>query len=317
MSDDDDEFVRSFLARHRGNPLLKQYYALISRPGRHCEPWHALGQRLHIADSCAWAICDEDIEVRGPIGPIELAPRNALLRETAGWIENATPFLWSCETERIADAAPLPKHIISPNVLPAASMFWTFETATFAKLEKGYVQANCCAIRHDPAANGLMIFFDQCEVDALDEPVKQWNFGAITVTYGSTWPDDFQGSTEWLEGIGRLLKRCAFLNSPYVDKAKARLARHYRRQMERAGEPPEKVEEEVRVVKLRREVKERTTKAAEHSGAVEWQHHWWVSGHYRAQWYPHEEAHRVIWIAPYLKGPTDKPFLEKVYAVVR
>src|SRR5215475_5461194 len=218
--------------------------------------------------------------------------------------------------EQVADAAPLPKHTISPNALPAPAMFWTFETASVAKEGDHYIEANFTAIRHD--GEGIMLFFDQFEVTQRGEPVKQWNFGAFTIHYGQTWPYDFQKAPgDWPDGVGRFLKRCACLSSPYINKDKVRLAHHHRRQLERSGEPPEKVEETVSVVKLRREVKEAVKRSGQPASAVEWQHQWWVSGHYRAQWYPHEEAHKVIWIAPYIKGPEDKPILEKMYAVVR
>lgn len=46
-------------------------------------------------------------------------------------------------------------------------------------------------------------------------------------------------------------------------------------------------------------------------------HRWMVSGHLRAQWYPSEQAHHVIWIAPHLKGPDDAPLLTHAYKVAR
>lgn len=40
---------------------------------------------------------------------------------------------------------------------------------------------------------------------------------------------------------------------------------------------------------------------------VDWRHRWIVDGHWRNQWYPSLGAHRQIWIAPFVKGPEDKP----------
>lgn len=62
---------------------------------------------------------------------------------------------------------------------------------------------------------------------------------------------------------------------------------------------------------------------------VEWQHRWYVRGHWR--WQHVSEHHELaepdgeggyrarIWIRPHIKGPEDKPFVltEKVYALVR
>lgn len=50
---------------------------------------------------------------------------------------------------------------------------------------------------------------------------------------------------------------------------------------------------------------------------VEWSHRWMVSGHWRNQPYKinGETVHRQIWIAPYVKGPDDKPLVVKQRAV--
>ena len=62
----------------------------------------------------------------------------------------------------------------------------------------------------------------------------------------------------------------------------------------------------IRVVRLRRESGE-----SEHGapGSVEWSHRWLVSGHWRNQWLPSIKAHRLQWIRPFVKGPSDKPFV--------
>lgn len=48
---------------------------------------------------------------------------------------------------------------------------------------------------------------------------------------------------------------------------------------------------------------------------IDWTHRWIVSGHWRKQWYATTETHRPKWIAPYIKGPDDKPLVvkEKLY----
>ena len=76
----------------------------------------------------------------------------------------------------------------------------------------------------------------------------------------------------------------------------------------------------VHVVELRRDVRERLARP-DNDGTLpsrDWRHHWWVSGHYRAQWMPSTQSHKVMWIAPYLKGALDKPLLDRrVYVVDR
>lgn len=51
-------------------------------------------------------------------------------------------------------------------------------------------------------------------------------------------------------------------------------------------------------------------------GSVEWSRRWIVDGHWRNQWVPSINGHRLTYIAPYIKGPEDKPLIvqNKVYA---
>ena len=52
---------------------------------------------------------------------------------------------------------------------------------------------------------------------------------------------------------------------------------------------------------------------------VQWSHRWVVQGHWRNQWYGSEKVHRQIWIAPFIKGPDDKPivFKRRAFELVR
>ena len=47
------------------------------------------------------------------------------------------------------------------------------------------------------------------------------------------------------------------------------------------------------------------------SRRTDWSHRWLVSGHWRNQWLPSEQRHRPVWVSPYVKGPSDKPFVAK------
>lgn len=95
-----------------------------------------------------------------------------------------------------------------------------------------------------------------------------------------------------------------------------------RRRAERRKLPPK-----VTVIKLRRENSEYHRKEGE--SLVEWSHRWVVKGHWR--WQVCGEHHPLaqeiepgkfrcrIWIAPFVKGPADKPFSqsEKIYSLER
>lgn len=64
----------------------------------------------------------------------------------------------------------------------------------------------------------------------------------------------------------------------------------------------------VTIVRLPRRHYEHAQNGESH---VDWSHRWVVSGHWRKQWYAKQEVHRPKWIAPYVKGPDDKPLLVK------
>jgi hypothetical protein len=86
-----------------------------------------------------------------------------------------------------------------------------------------------------------------------------------------------------------------------------------RRRMMKARRPIDA--KTVRVVRLRRM---KCDSDAE-GGASNYSHRWIVSGHWRNQWMPSLQAHRLQWILPYVKCPDDAPLIvrDTVHALVR
>lgn len=76
---------------------------------------------------------------------------------------------------------------------------------------------------------------------------------------------------------------------------------------------------DVQIIKLRRarqtiEVQD----SDEVAYPVDWSHRWIVGAHWRNQWMPGSQSHEPRWIAPYVKGPDDKPLIaDRMYAIVR
>ena len=313
----------SFLLKERekmmnflhSNPLLQQYTQHIMTPERvlNTLPWHALGERYFATGLMLEASRNWNIQVNLSAH----VPRERLLITAALQVCRATPYLWSDKMEKLADAAPLPKHTISRSVLPHPTMFWSRESCY--KIHAVDNQARDIENVIEGENNWAALFYTPKQIviwgDLVKPETKEMEIVCQTIPFGKTWPDDFDELEVRTYGI--VLKRCAFLNSPYIISEPQRLAHHHRRQMEKAGVPKAEVEDRVHVVALRREVNIHPPKEGPKQEGVEWQHQWWVTGHYRAQWYPTEQAHKVIWIAPFLKGPSDKPILEKVYAVIR
>lgn len=86
-----------------------------------------------------------------------------------------------------------------------------------------------------------------------------------------------------------------------------------RRSLRDSGrEPPE-----ITVIELRRPVNALSGSGSSHP--VDWSHRWIVGGHWRNQYHPSDGRHEPTWIAPYVKGPEEKPLVvkDRVHAWVR
>jgi hypothetical protein len=300
--------------------LVRRFFAHTSRGGepRNIEPWQALAEKRSAALNIA---C---IGMRGSDELIRFSPNS--IPETdeafAGvalayrlW-KLAVPYLWSAIVEDLVRKLPLPRHVVSRDVMAHPWMFFSYEVAYGPS-----------AHPTEPGLSGMVDWMLLEHGGNRMHVIVPMNFGSasgypieilpMSIPYGATWPDDFDAVT--VEPAGMVLKRLAFVNSPYTETQSHRLPRPIRREMQRFGQDAPELDVDLcRVVVLRRaaaEAQERHDRDDE--PGREYRGHWWVSGHFRAQWYPSLDAHRVIWIAPYVKGDLDKPLLEKTYAVGR
>lgn len=124
------------------------------------------------------------------------------------------------------------------------------------------------------------------------------------IPYGES-PDQSQGNA-W--DIWRIFQAfMAFVKQEVVVAQPQAQPREIRRRAQRAGkpEPPP-----LHLVRLRR-VAQHAVEKSDRPGQVEWHHRWVVRGHWRLQPYPKYGEHRQIWIYPFMKGPADKPILER------
>ena len=93
---------------------------------------------------------------------------------------------------------------------------------------------------------------------------------------------------------------------PISAVATAPPSRPERRRAERIGLPDAGG---VRVITLRRQ--HRQTTAEDEELAVAWSHRWVVGGHWRNQYLPSTDSHRLQWIPDHVKRPADKPLVVK------
>lgn len=136
-------------------------------------------------------------------------------------------------------------------------------------------------------------------------------------------PDPESGEYErWFFGMAgdvarHLYSAVVLMGNRVARQERQHLSRAQARRAQRAGFPMQ----DVVCITLRRELVGTESELAETSteGKVNWSHRWMVSGHWANQWYPSLGVHRRIYIAPYIKGPEDKPLVikDRVYSWTR
>ena len=135
-----------------------------------------------------------------------------------------------------------------------------------------------------------------------------WAVHSLFIPWGTRFPENIPD-----DSFGAMiLKILAFLDSPYTVAPRHQATRSERRQLERAGYE----EPTVHVIRLRSPIQVPSEPSEGQSGR-QYRHRWWVRGHFRAQWYPSQQAHQVVWIAPHIKGPDGAEFKPATYAVIR
>lgn len=297
-----------------GHPLAQRWSRKINASGnnRVYTPDDVLGERILRMGELLY------IEDKLP-GRI-LLPGAKIKREDAllllvGLVLKARPYLWSEEVRSSLRDITVPRLTLSPTVLTDPRAWHTFETGittggVFEHEGKRFEDGTADALLVSDAGKGLTVslFGEMRDADTGDP------YPAVFTTghdYGTVYPDDLNDAERvHLESV---LVANSFLNSPYIPKERRKLSRGARREAARAGVPSE--DEDVTFIILRRPAPRRREDSEETT--VAWRHRWLVNGHVRAQWYPSEQAHKPIWIAPYLKGPEDAPMLEHAYKVAR
>jgi len=217
-------------------------------------------------------------------------------------LDHAVPYIWTadvCATLRAAP--PLKEHVIDgASFGQHNAMYWDNPGSWILEAENGQeVSWNATMIKR--YSDGMLRFV----LLAADSKHQGW-ISVQDFPPGDRY-EPSSGAT-WLED---LLKREAFLRSPYVVRRPERVPAPIERKLRGKGAGPLP---DVSVIDLRRPT---TEGAGEPTGRRYDRHRWWVTGHVRQQWYPSEKAHRLIYVQPHLKGPPDAPLKRSVYRVRR
>jgi hypothetical protein len=133
---------------------------------------------------------------------------------------------------------------------------------------------------------------------------------------GECWADpNLSSEYDLMEPVRVIHSLWMLLQQRIAIKEHLALNRATRRQWSREHEtaPPPSII----VVRLRRPSNPDGSESV--STPVDWSHRWMVDGHWRNQFYPSTGDHQPTWIAPFIKGPGDKPLVlkDRVYTFVR
>jgi hypothetical protein len=217
------------------------------------------------------------------------------------------PYLWKQDMWKLAITDELPRHEISRTVMPYPWLWYALQDGAGLLDEKNKDLACLEAIKiHDYEEGIEVVHFMSFE---NRRPVEH---GGFDIPYGKVYPDDFK-DLRIRSNVRIILSTLSFLNSPYSEDRIGGLNRTERR---RYGISNPSDSEQVRFIDLR-PVSKSYREPTNEQRDVDWKCQWLVTGHHRNQWYPSLNDHRMIWVAPYIKGPEDAPLKERIYRVVR
>lgn len=284
------------------HPLVKRFMSHANGSEYYItEPWMAQAER--IASTASIASPEMSLFPGQEITGISDEMENFVKSMIIAQMQESQVYLFTSEIVSKLDSMPIPRHTVSPDLMPYPVMYWTFE--------------HPLKVSTSPKAENIEDMDWILLAESIDKIMMITNVGKKLLQrpleLGKIWPDDFERPEEWK----LILSAFAFLNSPFVESNPVRLPRSSRRELERAAKknPYLSPDPLTNVVTLRT-LSDNGTSSNQDS-SMEHDHQWWVSGHIRAQWYPSKNSHKLIWIAPHLKGPSDKPIKEKTYFVKR
>ena len=317
--------------KYRKDPLVQQYLAVSrmsaavtgGRGAALTEPWMALAEQR-----CAiliLAALDTRVTVHGASAA---DASNTLHRaHIATLLSVSQTYLWTRDVFNVIKACPLPPHVVSRELLPFPFSYHTLEVAydlhpaspvgrpgDFQFLETGQWECDWLHLASVPNASHCDLVQNACPAsdDAGERREAGYHVCCASLRLNARYPDDYPPHVR--HAASQVLAMLAFLRSPYTVVEAQKVPRQWRRG-KAAAASPETATSVINVVQLRTAAREAV--AAYEAESRSFKHRWWVAGHFRSQWHPSTRSHEVIWIAPHLKGPSDAPMLEKVYAVTR
>lgn len=226
----------------------------------------------------------------------------------------AVPYVWTNKIYDVVATTPLPRHKIQTQ-LPFPELWFTFQN--------GYPTQDNTDTADGMVAMEIPPVPDVKSGEVIPQRIRVALLGSndnthrpfccpIDLRHGDIYPDNFLQDPNGKEMVTQFLNCLSFINSPYIVIDQKGLCRQARR---RLGMDQDEQNQKVHFVILRAPLIKRDYESSESD--VDWKYRWLVRGHHRAQWCPSTQSHKLMWIAPYIKGPEDKPLKARAYKVVR
>ncbi len=240
------------------------------------------------------------------------------VRRASALFRDAVPFVWTAQMWSTAlEAALSMPQVVTPPTVPMP-----FDTMLFALTDTWWLMPDlgedvAAEDYPEPTGEAYWVLFHRLSDDRGLEYFmfvrdSQDHDGDLSIRH-AVWSQDATSDDIFTIWAGIFF----FLQSPYVVSQSIPVAEMNRAERRRIDLMPNRPQHDPLFVRLRRLSRQGESDALRNGQAIEWSHQWAVSGHWRNQWYARDQLHRPVWVAPYIKGPADKPLLHVVRLVVR
>ncbi len=286
------------LERLHHDPFLREWLRKGQLARASGNEWRAETIADVLGERANWAHLIAERKLGG-VGGESLSPETA--SAFAERIMGANPIFWDFGMVNAAQQVELPRHTVAPDACPMDEMWWAFPGTMDMVDGSGVMRVQAALVSNYTDRINVIGIYETDEKEGLFVNTL------ATIRHRDVFPraDD--------PAANGFLAMLAFMQSPLLTEV---TPRHMTR-AERRRFPEENAQALVNYVTLRRRQYESREHGSGESASREYSIRWIVSGHMRAQWYPSLEAHRLIWIAPYVKGPDSAPLKQTIYKVVR
>lgn len=313
-NEEEEDFRQYVIAKIMGDPayrLTQEYFA------QHRKPDEMNTVEGIIANKTMWAYLLTEPSGEFSTDLEELATAAFRHRLALPMLE-AIPYFWNTDIFQLMGETELPRHTISAQ-LPFGAAWFRFDCGLKVRgikdPNKLSVGENLGEQWHHNVIQGILAIQgeNKLRMVLLGHDTKTIeNFCAVMdVMQGAIYPDDIAMTGRM--SVRRLLSCISFINSPYIVLDKKTICRQARRRVGFHAEVPESVKP--RFIELRTPLYKRDYEQSH--AQIDWKFRWLVRGHHRAQWCPSTKDHKLMWIAPYVKGPEGMPMKTTAYKVIR